>query len=108
MNNDLISREALLGILRKRGRELIKMNLIGSERTVAINTVYECVGIAKDAPAVDAVEVVRCKDCKHRGDGYTCPMHFAHMHCDDDDFTSDDGFCERGARMDLEVQHGEI
>ena len=29
--------------------------------------------IAK-APTIDAVEVVRCRECIHRGDAY-CPMH---------------------------------
>ena len=28
------------------------------------------------APTVDAVEVVRCKDCKHRGEDGCCPMCF--------------------------------
>lgn len=27
-----------------------------------------------DMPTIDAVLVVRCKDCKHRGDAYVCPM----------------------------------
>ena len=60
----------------------------------------------------DFVEVVRCKDCKHRGD-YGCPMyHETEVEWDDDgytecetiihDNTTDDSFCsyvERGDRF---------
>ena len=58
---------------------------------------------------VDAVEVVRCKDCKHRGDEGGCPMYWLdEIEWDDDgyteydyvphDYTVDDGFCDRGER----------
>ena len=47
------------------------------------------------APTVDAVEVVRCKDCKHREDGvctlesvYDYPWYY----------TNDDDFCSHGER----------
>lgn len=57
-------------------------------------------------PSVDAVEIVRCKDCKWRGD-YGCPMyHEEYVEWDDDgyhewevvehDRTRDDGFCNLG------------
>ena len=54
-----------------------------------------------DAPTVDAVEVVRCKDCKHRKkggfsrsetDGWTVVFTAP---CD----LGDDGFCSRGEKM---------
>lgn len=45
MNNDLISRSALLKEMRVSGRAAYM--------------------IVQDAPAVDAVEVCRCKDCEH-------------------------------------------
>jgi hypothetical protein len=62
-----------------------------------------------EAPTVDAVEVVRCKDCKHRGEEGGCPMYFVdEIEWDDDgyieadyvphDYTVDDGFCDRGER----------
>lgn len=41
----------------------------------------------EELPAIDAVPVVRCKDCKHRG-GYNCPI----------DRTDGDGFCHRGEK----------
>lgn len=66
--------------------------------------------IVLSAPTVDAVEVVRCKDCKHRGD-YGCPMyHEEYIEWDDDgyheseiidhDRTRDDGFCDLGERKE--------
>lgn len=65
--------------------------------------------LMEDAPIVDAVEVVRCKDCKHRGDEGGCPMYWLdEIEWDDDgyteydyvphDYTVDDGFCDRGER----------
>ena len=57
--------------------------------------------------AADAVEVVRCRECIHRGDAY-CPMCHEEYHFDEDDgteyvtrdYTEDDGFCHCGAKMD--------
>jgi hypothetical protein len=57
-------------------------------------------------PTVDAVEVVRCKDCKHRGMEGACPKCFE-VYVDDDwydwytfDNAKDEGFCDRGERRD--------
>jgi len=66
------------------------------------------IGIGK----TPGLEVVRCKDCKHRGD-YGCPMyHEEYIEWDDDgyheseivehDRTRDDGFCDLGERKDNE------
>lgn len=46
-----------------------------------------------DAPTVDAVEVVRCRECKYRfkNNGYSkdgCPIIDADIWMDDDDFCS--------------------
>ena len=47
-----------------------------------------------DAPAVDAVPVVRCKDCKHLDidEGYSngrfCFVHVRGVFCEDNDFCS--------------------
>ncbi len=62
--------------------------------------------LISDTPTVDAVEVVRCRECKHR---YTedCPMYFhaSYWHegyeeyvDDDTDHTEDDYFCQEGER----------
>lgn len=62
-------------------------------------------------PTVDAVEVVRCKECKHRGIVRECPMCYTEDSYDEDygydywdvDKTTDDGFCHCG-EMDAEVE----
>lgn len=60
----------------------------------------------KKAPAVDAVEIVRCKDCALRGDPENCPMcaHRFEIVPDGLEFcysnnTEDDGFCHKGVKM---------
>ena len=62
---------------------------------------------------VQAVQVIRCRECKHRGEYMFCPMVFQEWYHDDDgeegtgfylvDNSRDDGFCHMGARMDEEV-----
>ena len=94
MENDLISRSALLDFAH---------NHIGGT--------VDCNDIAR-FPAVDAVEVVRCRDCKHRGIVTECPMCYTEDSYDDDygydywdvDRTVDDSFCHCG-EMDAEVKH---
>ena len=51
-----------------------------------------------EAPTVDAVEVVRCKDCKHEEDGYC--NHFGYYSYAPMVFEND--FCSRGERRDGE------
>ena len=87
MNEDLISRSALRKKLGERARKYEY-----SECTEL--TIYEDMHEVKTAPAVDAVEVVRCKDCKH-GDiddpvfpcQYYC--HMGHMWNDAYHFCAD-------------------
>jgi hypothetical protein len=51
-------------------------------------------------------ELVRCKDCKHRGDHEVCPLHDirlcfdgdGHMDEVEDDKTEDEFFCSYGER----------
>lgn len=61
-----------------------------------------------DTPTMDAVEVVRCRDCKHR---YTenCPMYFHDSYWHDGYFdyidydtdnTKDDYFCPKGEQKE--------
>ena len=52
-----------------------------------------------DAPTIDAVPVVRCKDCIRRYDTDECPMCFL-SEGQYYEFTRDDGFCDRGERED--------
>lgn len=62
------------------------------------------------APTIDAVPIVRCKDCKYRNNEVLCPMLFVETSKFDDgggymvddyielDNTTDNGFCHRGER----------
>lgn len=82
---------------------------------VALKTLLEKI---ENIPSADVVEVVRCKDCKHRpillgtapcppddirsghhyGDDLTCPYL-----CDDNYYSripAEDWFCNHGERMD--------
>lgn len=63
---------------------------------------------------VDAVEIVRCKDCKYRGNDIYCPMCFEEqIEYDDDgymetdyimhDHSTDNGFCDRGEMEDYGI-----
>ena len=60
----------------------------------------------ENAPTIDAVPVVRCKDCRHRHDIKECPRCYGILHADDDgitifyDTTVDDGFCDKGERKE--------
>ena len=57
MNSDLISRSALL--------ERLAFKRMGSMERNTYPGLESAIAQVKKAPAVDAVEVVRCKDCKH-------------------------------------------
>ena len=57
MSGDLISREAVLEALRARGRKLQNLSVTSFEKAISLGVAYECVGIVKDAPAVDAEPV---------------------------------------------------
>lgn len=51
-------------------------------------------------PTVDAVEVVRCKDCKHRGTDY-CIFHIKGEPADEELLGKlDNDFCSYGERKD--------
>ena len=51
------------------------------------------------APTVDAVPVVRCRDCIRRYDTDECPMCFLieGNYCE---YTNENGFCDRGERKE--------
>lgn len=56
--------------------------------------------IINDAPTISAVPVVRCRECRHR---YTmnCSMYYECSQCGGQwDWTTNDGFCDRGNRME--------
>lgn len=57
----------------------------------------EFVAFLKKQPTIDAVPVVRCKDCIRRYDTDECPMCFLieGKYCE---YTNENGFCDRGEK----------
>lgn len=49
-----------------------------------------------DTPSVDAVPVVRCRDCKHRGDRLYCRLRKSPV------IVTNTDFCSYGERKDEE------
>lgn len=96
MQNDLISRSALKKTFEDA--ELGEHSLIESVLAAGVYAVID------DAPTIDAVPVVRCKDCKNRGTPYNCPMRKLVMPFQGagsyEDCTEDDGYCHMGTKMD--------
>ena len=50
-------------------------------------------------PTIDAVPVVRCKDCIRRYDTDECPMCFL-IEGKYYDYTNENGYCDRGERKE--------
>lgn len=98
MQGDLISRSAVLEIINE---------VDISDCTSVDDIIDRAYADVANVHTVDAVPVVRCKDCKHRG-GYNCPMYHTETSLDDldgfDDYNVDktdgDGFCHRGERRE--------
>ena len=67
--NDLISREVAVSILRARANMAL-----GDVKDAASFFDY-CANMIEKIPAVDAVHVVRCRDCVY----YECGEHFPDM-----------------------------
>ena len=60
----------------------------------------DVVNLLLHAPTVDAVEVVRCRDCKHRGTDY-CIFHIKGEPADEELLGKlDNDFCSYGERME--------
>ena len=90
--SDLISRSALaraMGVENavKYGNETAEQQHNSYDTLMK----YEIADYIDDAPAVDAVEVVRCRECKEWKHG------LCKLLCAD---TPDDGYCSFGAKMD--------
>ena len=103
--SDLISRSAVL----KKMDELIDFAYRNEDDDLHHTLVTVCSYI-DEIPAIDAVPVVRCVDCKHRYT-FVCPMYHTETYIgdldgfDDDyevDRTDDDGFCHLGERWECE------
>lgn len=64
-----------------------------------VDEITTCISDVMNAPAADVVEVTRCKDCRRRYDADECPMCYL-IQGEHQDYTADDGFCDRGERRD--------
>ena len=53
----------------------------------------------EEMPTIDAVQVVRCKDCIRRYDTDECPMCFL-IEGKYYEYTNENGFCDRGERKE--------
>lgn len=96
MQNDLISRKNLVD------RSEILYQHTASGKTIPWAAIRVCA--INNAPTIDAIPVVRCKDCKHRGTPYSCPMRKLVMPFQGagsyEDCTEDDGYCHMGELKD--------
>ena len=81
----LIDADALIALIKKR----IKNSMIIG---------WLC-NIIRDAPTIDAVPVVRCKDCIRRYDTDECPMCFL-IEGKYYEYTNGNGFCDHGERKE--------
>ena len=55
--------------------------------------------ILREAPTIDAGQVVRCKDCIRRYDTDECPMCYL-SEGKYYEYTNENGFCDRGERKE--------
>ena len=76
--SDLISRSALIKKLNSaqgtcKANKVIADYIGKKVSEICEETIGVCKDMVEQAPAVDAVEVVRCKDCRHsKNNGYLC------------------------------------
>ena len=104
MNEDLISRSALSEKLQAHHDFFVNgwggFSNLPTKDKIRVDEITNCIAEVMNAPAVDAVIPVRCKDCKHRcetEDGEYNPVDIV---CD---YWSTDGlkywdFCSYGER----------
>lgn len=60
----------------------------------------KCKNAVSALPAADVVEVVRCRECRHRHTR-DCAMYYECSQCGGQwDWTTEDGFCSYGERKD--------
>lgn len=99
----LIDADKLLKIYKKWIPQLSSKEDEGDRRGVET-----CIAVLEDMQTVDAVPVVRCRECKYRHTE-SCPMYFhdSYWHDgyleyvdDDTDHTEDDYFCPKGERKE--------
>ena len=96
---DLISRSAVIDVLQ----ELVDMETCGNTVSDIGFGLSMAIGRLISAPAIDAVPVVRCKDCKYwkpcqsENRKFCVAIGYGYM-------TNPDGYCHMGARMGAESE----
>lgn len=90
----LIEANALLSEMEKYSDDTARSKMENEYLFGMQQRLETCIELVEDAPTVDAVEVVRCKDCKHNplDTWFDCPI--AHMKYDGD------RWCWKGERKD--------
>ena len=71
--------------------------------TTWANAFRESADVVEDMPTIDAVEVVRCRECEFRYEGEyrgRRMMMCDYMDPEQEDMMSDDDFCSRGRKND--------
>lgn len=98
MKNDLISRSALLHGVDKTIAHM--RNKAGEDKLLnsAINLVQNTRDFIAQAPAVDAVEIVRCRDCIYYEIGKDYLPYCNHPDSGIAYFPDEDDFCSYGER----------
>ena len=84
--------------LKERAIRMVTVNSLGNKQ----HCYFKAVGTDEidKAPTVDAVEVVRCRDCKHRGTD-DCIFHIKGEPADEELLRKlDNDFCSYGERKD--------
>ena len=84
--------------LKERAIKMVTVNSLGNKQ----HCYFKAVGTDEidKAPTVDAVEVVRCRDCKHRGTD-DCIFHIKGEPADEELLRElDNDFCSYGERKD--------
>ena len=92
--SEYINKEKLLKRYKNWLPQLTLKENEGDRRGVEI-----CIAALESEPIVDAIEVVRCKDCIRRYDTDECPMCFL-SEGQYYEFTRNDGFCDFGERKE--------
>ena len=91
----LIDADKLLEIYKKWIPQLLSKEDEGDRRGVET-----CIAVLEDMQTVDAVPVVRCRDCKYRGTDY-CIFHIKGEPADEDLLLKlDNDFCSYGERKE--------
>lgn len=92
---------ALKTAIKERKFVISEQDMLNTQRV--FKTIYsDLAEFLYSLPRADVVEVVRCGECMHRGDGDVCPMRHFVWTPDEGykfvDLTMDDYFCSKGER----------